>query len=81
MALQVLGNALGVFGTAISVMIFQNPVTRAGLCGYCITIAGVGLFVYEKRKGSTSAANQALLREETQPLLNGGKEPLTVVGT
>lgn len=64
---QVLGNALGVLGTGVSIMIFQNPVTLAGLCGYSITMAGVGIFVYEKRKSS------AAMPEENQPLLSGNK--------
>lgn len=62
-----LGNALGVFGTGISIMIFQNPVTLTGLCGYSITMAGVGMFVYEKRKVTAAA------QEENEALLSSSK--------
>ena len=72
--MQVLGNALGIFGTFLSIMIFQNPVTLAGMCGYSITMLGVGLFVFEKRKSAT-----AVSQEEKQPLITGGKESSAVV--
>ena len=74
MFLQVLGNALGIFGTFISIMIFQNPVTLAGMCGYSITMLGVGIFVFEKRKSAASGS-----QKEKQPLISGGKETSALV--
>ena len=49
--LQVLGCAKGVLATAVSVLIFQNPVTVLGLGGYAMTVAGVFAYGYSKMKG------------------------------
>ena len=38
-AAQVLGNAKGVFTTALSIFIFQNPYTVTSVSGYIITVA------------------------------------------
>jgi hypothetical protein len=39
LTLQVLGNAKGVFTTALSIMIFRNPYTVTSVGGYLITVA------------------------------------------
>lgn len=49
--LQVLGCAKGVLATAVSVLIFQNPVTVLGIGGYAMTVAGVFAYGYFKMKG------------------------------
>ncbi len=46
---QVLGNAKGVFTTALSIMIFQNPYTVTSVTGYLITVLGVGCYAGAKR--------------------------------
>ena len=50
-SLQVLGCAKGVLATAVSVLIFQNPVTVLGIGGYGMTVAGVFAYGYSKMKG------------------------------
>lgn len=52
LTLQVLGNAKGVFATAVSVAIFRNPLTLQSIIGYAITLAGVALYSTFKRKGN-----------------------------
>jgi hypothetical protein len=39
LTLQVLGNAKGVFTTALSIFIFRNPYTVTSVGGYLITVA------------------------------------------
>ena len=39
LTLQVLGNAKGVFTTALSIFIFRNPYTVTSVSGYLITVA------------------------------------------
>lgn len=39
LTLQVLGNAKGVFTTALSIFIFRNPFTVTSVGGYLITVA------------------------------------------
>ena len=46
---QVLGNVKGFFGAAISIAIFQNPWTWSGLGGYLVAIAGLFLYLRERR--------------------------------
>jgi drug/metabolite transporter (DMT)-like permease len=49
LTLQVLGNAKGVFTTALSIFIFRNPFTVTSVGGYLITVAGVGCYAAAKR--------------------------------
>ncbi|KAJ7529679.1 hypothetical protein O6H91_15G061600 [Diphasiastrum complanatum] len=49
LTLQVLGNAKSVVAAAISVLIFQNPVTIVGMTGFAITIIGVALYSEAKK--------------------------------
>lgn len=44
LTLQVLGNMKGAVATAVSVMIFKNPVSTIAMFGYSICIAGVWAF-------------------------------------
>ena len=48
---QVLGNLKGVVATAVSVMIFHNPVTITGMIGYAITTAGCAMYSEAKKRG------------------------------
>ena len=74
---QVLGNALGVFGTGFSILIFRNPVTAAGLLGYSVTMAGVALFVVENQKGSPAGIGQPAGDAERHLLLRKGQAART----
>jgi drug/metabolite transporter (DMT)-like permease len=49
LTLQVLGNAKGVFTTALSIFVFQNPYTVTSVTGYLVTVAGVGCYAGAKR--------------------------------
>ncbi|CAL6305818.1 unnamed protein product [Bathycoccus prasinos] len=51
LTLQVLGNAKGAVAVIISILIFRNPVSIAGMIGYTITIFGV-VFYSEAKKRS-----------------------------
>ena len=50
LTLQTLGNAKGVAASFVSIAVFQNPVTAAGLTGYMVTVGGVILYMLSKRK-------------------------------
>mmetsp|Transcript_11080 Transcript_11080/g.19253 ORF Transcript_11080/g.19253 Transcript_11080/m.19253 type:complete len:358 (+) Transcript_11080:70-1143(+) len=41
LTMQVLGNAKGVVGSVVAVLIFQNAVTAQSVLGYAVTVAGV----------------------------------------
>ena len=68
---------MGVFGTGLSIMVFRNPVTAAGMFGYCVTMAGVCIFVFEKRKDGAPMNSLAkaipVMDEEKQTLVRGKK--------
>lgn len=49
LTLQVLGNAKGVVATAVSVLIFRNPLTIQSVLGYAITLFGVAMYSYQKK--------------------------------
>ena len=59
LTLQVLGNAKGVFTTALSIFIFRNPFTVTSVGGYLITVA-VGLSRYHAAAAATSYLAHAL---------------------
>ena len=44
-----MGNVKGFFGAAFSIAIFQNPWTWTGLGGYLVAIAGLFLYMRERR--------------------------------
>lgn len=66
LTLQVLGNAKGAVAVVVSVAIFRNPVTLAGILGYAVTIAGVAMYSEQKRR---SKAAKDLAKEATGPTL------------
>ncbi|GMH08152.1 hypothetical protein Nepgr_009992 [Nepenthes gracilis] len=50
LTLQVLGNAKGAVAVVISILLFRNPVTVMGICGYTITVLGVVAYGEAKRR-------------------------------
>ncbi len=50
---------MGVCGTAISIVVFQNKVSTVALCGYGLTMAGVCLFGLQKHSAAAAAAAAA----------------------
>ncbi|GBG64923.1 hypothetical protein CBR_g48671 [Chara braunii] len=50
LTLQVLGNAKGAVAVVVSILLFRNPVSVAGMVGYSITVGGVLLYSYAKRQ-------------------------------
>ncbi|XP_004506656.1 probable sugar phosphate/phosphate translocator At5g05820 [Cicer arietinum] len=50
LTLQVLGNAKGAVAVVISILIFQNPISMIGMCGYVLTIIGVILYSETKKR-------------------------------
>ncbi|KAK7333280.1 hypothetical protein VNO80_30045 [Phaseolus coccineus] len=48
LTLQVLGNAKGAVAVVISILIFRNPVSVTGMCGYSLTV--IGVIVYSEAK-------------------------------
>ncbi len=58
--MQVLGNCKGIIATAVSVLLFRNPVSAKGMFGYAITIVGVFLYSETKRRLKASPAKLAL---------------------
>lgn len=67
LTLQVLGNLRGVVATAVSVAIFQNPVSVTALFGYTVCVAGV--WVYSEVKKKYKPAKQAAPAPEPKPKL------------
>lgn len=61
LTLQVLGNAKGAVAVVISILLFKNPVSSAGMIGYTITLLGV-VFYSEAKKRSTALKKRAELR-------------------
>jgi hypothetical protein len=59
LTLQVLGNAKGVFTTALSIFIFRNPFTVTSVGGYLITVA-VGSSKHHAVAAATSYLAHAL---------------------
>ncbi|KAG4923697.1 hypothetical protein JHK87_049237 [Glycine soja] len=51
LTLQVLGNAKGAVAVVISILIFRNPVSVTGMCGYSLTVIGVILYSEAKKRG------------------------------
>ena len=47
---------MGVCGTAISIIVFQNRVSTVALCGYGMTMAGVCLYGIQKQSTARTAA-------------------------
>ncbi|CAJ1960281.1 unnamed protein product [Sphenostylis stenocarpa] len=50
LTLQVLGNAKGAVAVVISILIFRNPVSVTGMCGYSLTVIGVVLYSEAKKR-------------------------------
>ena len=53
-----LGNAKGAVAVVVSILIFKNPVSSAGMVGYTITVLGV-VFYSEAKKRSTMLKRKA----------------------
>ena len=53
LTLQVLGNAKGAVAVVISILIFKNPVSSAGMVGYTITVLGVVFYSEVRTRGGT----------------------------
>lgn len=62
LTLQVLGNAKGAVGAAVSVAVFRNPITRSGALGYAATVLGVAAYSSEKRFAHPSKAQLRTVR-------------------
>mmetsp|Transcript_4162 Transcript_4162/g.7726 ORF Transcript_4162/g.7726 Transcript_4162/m.7726 type:complete len:386 (+) Transcript_4162:206-1363(+) len=64
LTLQVLGNAKGVVATVVSILLFRNPVSTAGMIGYTITVFGVILYSESKKHNSKLMTKQKMLDAE-----------------
>ncbi|XP_016207750.1 probable sugar phosphate/phosphate translocator At3g11320 [Arachis ipaensis] len=52
LTLQVLGNAKGAVAVVVSILIFKNPISMIGMCGYAFTVLGVILYTEAKKRYS-----------------------------
>jgi drug/metabolite transporter (DMT)-like permease len=64
LTLQVLGNAKGVVATGVSILLFRNPVSTAGMLGYGLTVVGVILYSESKKYSNKAAVKQKILDAE-----------------
>lgn len=64
LTLQVLGNAKGVVATVVSIALFRNPVSTAGMIGYSLTVLGVILYSESKKQSSKLMTKQKMLESE-----------------
>lgn len=64
LTLQVLGNAKGVVATIVSILLFRNPVSTAGMVGYTITVFGVVLYSEAKKRGVKTLTKQKMIAAE-----------------
>eukprot|EP00238_Polyblepharides_amylifera_P007139 CAMPEP_0196581174 /NCGR_PEP_ID=MMETSP1081-20130531/32764_1 /TAXON_ID=36882 /ORGANISM="Pyramimonas amylifera, Strain CCMP720" /LENGTH=209 /DNA_ID=CAMNT_0041901295 /DNA_START=592 /DNA_END=1221 /DNA_ORIENTATION=- len=64
LTLQVLGNAKGVVATIVSILLFRNPVSTAGMVGYTITVFGVILYSESKKRNTKAMTKQKMLEAE-----------------
>ena len=62
---QVLGNLKGVVATAVSVMIFHNPVTITGMTGYAITTIGCAMYSEAKKRGKKISGESKKIDDTT----------------
>ena len=62
--LQVLGNAKGVVATVVSILLFRNPVSTAGMIGYSLTVLGVILYSESKKHNQKALTKQKMLDAE-----------------
>mmetsp|Transcript_18219 Transcript_18219/g.39837 ORF Transcript_18219/g.39837 Transcript_18219/m.39837 type:complete len:387 (-) Transcript_18219:248-1408(-) len=72
LTLQVLGNAKGVVATVVSILIFRNPVSTAGMIGYTITIIGVILYSESKKRSAKQQKKMQIMEKDND--LVGGKQ-------
>ena len=61
---QVLGNAKGVVATVVSILIFRNPVSTAGMIGYTITIFGVILYSESKKRTAKQQKKMQIMEKD-----------------
>lgn len=55
--LQVAGNCMGIVGTVMSLLIFQNAISLGSVAGYTVTLAGIAIYIAEKyRQGKAAEA-------------------------
>eukprot|EP00976_Prorocentrum_cordatum_P069016 1179373-Prorocentrum_minimum.AAC.1 len=73
---EVLGNAKGVVATVVSILIFRNPVSTAGMIGYTITIFGVILYS-ESKKRSVKQQKKLEIMEKDNDMVIGKQQPPT----
>lgn len=64
LTLQVLGNAKGVVATVVSILLFRNPVSTAGMIGYSLTVLGVILYSESKKHNQKALTKQKMLDAE-----------------
>ncbi|MED6111686.1 hypothetical protein PIB30_054658 [Stylosanthes scabra] len=55
LTLQVLGNAKGAVAVVVSILIFKNPISMIGMCGYALTVLGVILYTEAKKRYSSTS--------------------------
>lgn len=64
LTLQVLGNAKGVVATIVSILIFRNPVSTAGMIGYTITVFGVILYSESKKRSVKQQKKMEIMEKD-----------------